>query len=278
MRNLIPQHLIAIVSELVALSKVHSQIDSLLMYAGAPGDPPQGSKPTKVQEWLRRTNKDEEVDPLQVLAFVLEEFMEDLAQDHSDYHPYSAFKKDIEQGLQRAGLKYLRGLEGPRVVNASLGTPTSSLEDLIRNFDVLSINQAFSRAVDRCDTESEDAILSACNILESICAVYIEDENLPLPNKKDLQNLWKVVKDDLGFDPASIVDQDLLKILSGMFSILHGVSALRTHRSSAHGGGRTKYKIEGRHARLAVHSAHTLAAFILETWGKKREQSKNKSN
>ncbi|MDC4272793.1 abortive infection family protein, partial [Acinetobacter baumannii] len=44
----------------------------------------------------------------------------------------------------------------------------------------------------------------------------------------------------------------------------------RTHASSAHGQGRKLYNIKPRHARLAIHSAHTLALFILETWDEKR--------
>ncbi|MDC4794224.1 abortive infection family protein, partial [Acinetobacter baumannii] len=40
--------------------------------------------------------------------------------------------------------------------------------------------------------------------------------------------------------------------------------------SSAHGQGRKLYNIKPRHARLAIHSAHTLALFILETWDEKR--------
>lgn len=55
-----------------------------------------------------------------------------------------------------------------------------------------------------------------------------------------------------------------------MFAVVSGIGALRTHASSAHGAGKRGYKLEPRHARLAVHSAHTLALFILESWEKKR--------
>ncbi|MFT6835524.1 MAG: hypothetical protein ACJA0H_001564 [Francisellaceae bacterium] len=43
----------------------------------------------------------------------------------------------------------------------------------------------------------------------------------------------------------------------------------RTHASSAHGEGRKLYNLKPRHAKLAIHSAHTLALFVLETWDKK---------
>lgn len=45
-----------------------------------------------------------------------------------------------------------------------------------------------------------------------------------------------------------------------------GIGAFRTHVSSAHAKGRKIYRLQPRHARLAIHSAHTMAVFILETW------------
>jgi hypothetical protein len=78
----------------------------------------------------------------------------------------------------------------------------------------------------------------------------------------------------LGFDPSLVEDQDLQMILTGLISVVDGIGALRTHASSAHGAGRKTYRLEPRHARLAVHSAHTVALFILESWSKKADGSK----
>jgi hypothetical protein len=49
-----------------------------------------------------------------------------------------------------------------------------------------------------------------------------------------------------------------------------GLGALRTHVGSAHGRGRQAYRTSPRHARLAVHAAHTLTTFVLETWDARR--------
>lgn len=56
---------------------------------------------------------------------------------------------------------------------------------------------------------------------------------------------------------------------------MQGIASLRTHSSSAHGQGKKTYQLEPRHARLAVHSAHTIALFILETWDKKKQSKKS---
>ena len=70
----------------------------------------------------------------------------------------------------------------------------------------------------------------------------------------------------LQFDPGAVEDDDLKRILSGLFSIADGIGALRTHASTAHGSGHSRYRLEPAHARLAVHAAHTLAAFVIESW------------
>jgi len=92
-----------------------------------------------------------------------------------------------------------------------------------------------------------------------------------MPSKQDLQPVWSVVRKDLGFDPSRIEDRDLQEVLSGIIAVVNGIGALRTHASSAHGAGKKTYKLAPRHARLAIHSAHTVALFVIESWDKKRE-------
>lgn len=77
----------------------------------------------------------------------------------------------------------------------------------------------------------------------------------------------------MNFDPSQLEDKDLQNILTGLFRIVDGVSAIRTRASSAHGGGPKVYNLRPKHARLAVHSAHTLASFIIESWDEKVSSS-----
>jgi hypothetical protein len=121
------------------------------------------------------------------------------------------------------------------------------------------------------DSNPREAVSAASNILESICKVYIAEEQLDMPSKQDLKPVWTVVRKHLGFDPSIVEDQDLQTILTGLFAVVEGIGALRTHASSAHGAGKNSYKLEPRHARLAIHAAHTVALFVLESWGKKKK-------
>ena len=264
----IPAAVLSVCAEIAANRETHATLDSLFTYAGAPGDPPPGSKPAKAQTWLRITNKDENVKPLDVLGRLIENYME-APLDPDDTWDQDRLKdrERIAKVLAQCELQYIKGGK----VVGSLGAVSRTLEEFIKDRDLVSIDAEFNRALSNVESNPREAVSAASNILESVCKVYIAEERLEAPAKQDLKPVWSIVRKHLGFDPSTVEDQDLQQILSGLISITEGIGALRTHASSAHGAGKTSYKIEPRHARLAVHSAHTVALFILESWRKKKQ-------
>ncbi|UQY32537.1 abortive infection family protein [Pseudomonas fulva] len=275
MRKEIPAPVIAVLSENMPDLESHASLDNLFSYAEAPGEPPEGSKQVKVQAWLRRVNKETER-PLVVLGRIIEYYMEfpDIEENsRSTYSIHVAdtkkeFKRKIEAILSRCNLTYIAG----GIISDGSSTPSRSLAELIKGRDIPSIDAEFTRALANVNSEPREAVSAACNILESIFKTYITDENLEMPQKQDLQNVWKVVRSDLGFEPGLLQDDDLKRILSGVLSVVDGIGAFRTHASSAHGEGRKVYKLKPRHARLAIHSAHTIALFVLETWDERKRR------
>ncbi|MDH3062309.1 abortive infection family protein [Achromobacter insolitus] len=271
MRMPIPAPVIAACAGVIAERETHASLDRLFMHAGAPGDPPEGSKPVKAQEWLRRINADQTVTPLKVLGLLIEGYME---EEPPEAPPFSDLPAPIEtedqakirKALTRYQLQYVLG---GSVVSGSLSSPSKALEDFIKDRDVPALDQEFKRALSNVDQSPREAVSAASNILESVCKVCIAERGIEMPAKQDLKPVWTVVRKDLGFDPGAIEDQDLQVILTGLIAVVEGIGALRTHASSAHGAGKKQYKLEPRHARLAIHAAHTVALFVLETWAKR---------
>ncbi|MEZ9504926.1 hypothetical protein AB4154_20315 [Vibrio sp. 10N.286.51.B11] len=83
MKRSIPAPVIAVLSNNLAALETHASLDNLFLYADAPGEPPEGSKPVKVQAWLRLINKESD-DPLKVLGKLIETFMELPEQEEED--------------------------------------------------------------------------------------------------------------------------------------------------------------------------------------------------
>ena len=270
MRRVIPQAALAIVAEYASQHETHATLDSLLIHAGCPGDPPEGSKLAKALAWLRIVNKREDIDALAVLGKTVEGYM-DREFGPNDWGTDSAavFRVKLSAALANAGLQYRAG----GVITTSLGAPTRTLETFIRERDLRGISEEFERAANKADHEPREAVSAAANILESLYKHYIEDRGLAMPAKQTLSDLWAVVRKDLGFDPSQVVDDDLRTILTGLIQVVQGLGAFRTHASSAHGAGPKSYRLEPRHSRLAVHAAHTAALFVLESWDKKAQRS-----
>ena len=56
MRRVIPAPVLSVCTDIAARRETHATLNSLFLYAGASGDPPEGSKQAKALEWLRITN------------------------------------------------------------------------------------------------------------------------------------------------------------------------------------------------------------------------------
>lgn len=274
MKKEIPAPIIAVVAKYLPDLETHASLNNLFLYADAPGEPPEGTKPAKVQEWLRRINKECE-HPLKVLGKIVETHIEiteeskpKLLWNDSNANLDAEFKEKLLATLEHSNLTYTKGGH----ISDGSSAPSKALAELIKDLDIPSIDTEFTRALANVNSEPRESVSAACNILESIFKVFIEDEGIAKPQKQDLQNVWKVVKGELGFDPKLVQDDDLKKVLSGIISIVDGIGAFRTHASSAHGEGRKIYNLKPRHASLAIHSAHTIALFVLETWNERRSK------
>lgn len=257
----IPLNLIAILSEMLPEYESHATLDNLFLYAEINSEIPDVSKPAKVQQVLMNVNKSDP-DPLKVLGKILEKYLDGGILYPRDQDRFDQQIESIKKILSDNSLLYIKG----GIISGSLTTPTKSLESVIKGLEIPALDQEFMRALTHVDTSPREAVSAASNILESICKVYIAENNLAMPNKKDLKNLFTVVRKSLNIQRDSVEDEDLLRIISGIISVVDGIASLRTHASSAHGAGVKQYNLKPRHARLAIHAAHTIGLYVLESW------------
>jgi hypothetical protein len=245
----------------------HKTLEALFYAAGATGEVPEGNCVTKCQSWLKRMHTDV-ADPTAVLGRVLEEFME---VDRSYDDRQEAGRKKITDVLGRFGLSYH---SGGLVLGAAAALPTKSLTEVLKDRDLTAVDKEFARALANIESDPPAAITAACSILESLFKVYIEDTGgIDMPSDQSLKPLWRAASKHLGLDPASIEDEDVKKVLSGLNSVVDGIGSLRTHTGSAHGRGRRPYRPQARHARLAIHASHTLVGFFIETWDDRKRKA-----
>jgi len=153
------------------------------------------------------------------------------------------------------------------VFTAAASPATKSLNELLRSKDLPAVEKEFQRAMAAVESDPPAGVTAACSLLEALFKTIIEDEGLQLPSDQSIVALYKPVRDRFHLNPAEVAEKDLQRIMTGLISIVDGIGALRTHAGSAHGRGRQPFELSASHARLAINGAHTLAFFILETWG-----------
>jgi len=120
------------------------------------------------------------------------------------------------------------------------------------------------------EKDNEGAVTNSRTLLESICLfIYENTTGEKYDYKGDLIKLYKEVSKILNMNPADYANDCLKQILSGVFSIINGISALRNDFSDAHGRSPQKsYKIDERHAKLAVNLSKSIAEYLFLTYEK----------
>lgn len=272
--NRIPSPVIVVIAQALSDELTHNKINYLFLRAGAREPVPPGTKYGKVEQWLRQVDSDPGQDAHAILGRLLEDFMEAQQPPPDPYvwtegelAKWRERRARVREALAARGLSYQTG---GKILGGGVFTPSKTLVDYIRERDLPAVHAEFERAYANIESDPPAAVTAACAILESVCREYIAEESLALPAEQSIHPLWKTAQGHLELSPATTHNNDLKKMLGGLASIVDGVGAFRTHAGSAHGKDSMSVPIESRHARLAVHAAHTVVTFLLETWKPKK--------
>ena len=241
----------------------HGKIDALFERAGAPGSPPEGSCITKSTVWLRRSSDDPATDALSVLGAVLEPIMGYVAEGARETAEIENRQSRVLRVIEKNGLAYSAG---EVICDHVMSYSSFNLLALLGEYDLPNVEVEFERAIANLEADPPAAVCAACAGVEALLKAYIEDENLKMPKRATLKELWKVARKEMRQDPGQVEDDDVSRILSGQTSIIDGIASLRTHASSAHGQGRNGYKVDYALAEYVVTAAHGFAVFQLRRW------------
>lgn len=123
----------------------------------------------------------------------------------------------------------------------------------------------FEKALKDVETDPPNAIGMASTTLESICKAILDEFEVPYPADESLQPLLKLVFQKMNLSPDGRADSDLKRVLGGLSNAGSGLAVLRTKYSTFHGKGANQFRLEKRHARLAVNALTTVGMFLIET-------------
>ena len=142
------------------------------------------------------------------------------------------------------------------------------------------LNLAYiSEQIEKCDTklttgDHDGALTNARSLLETVLKLILDQAAEKYDDSEDLLKLYRRTASLLKMNPGDYANDSFKRILSGFFSIVQGIAELRNAFSDAHGRSpRTKYRLEPRHAKLAVDSVKTIAEFVFRSYTERRNQT-----
>jgi len=256
--NSIPTSIIGLLSQIFPNRYTQAEIDALFLYSGAPEPVPDLSKPKKVQAWLRRTNQ-VHGDPIKVLGQILDDFMEKSdasigfwgTPTEDEELKFEMEKEKVRETLAREGMSYNRG----GTILKSGSTSTLSLDESVKRHGLESVEIEIKRALAQIEDDPHAAAQYAGNVLEASLKAYLDAKQKAYGSGDTLHDLWKSAVVEIGLRPVDLDNKDLKKIATGLKkSGAHGKSEMQTR----------SFVVKPRHARLAIHSSHTVAAYVLE--------------
>ena len=108
----------------------------------------------------------------------------------------------------------------------------------------------------------------AKTLIESVCRTVLKERSINYTDSDDLPKLFKSVRRNLSFLPATENDkvkvrQSLDMTLQGLSTVIHGICQLRNRGGFAsHGSGDPRPALEATQALLAAEAADTIVGFL----------------
>lgn len=132
------------------------------------------------------------------------------------------------------------------------------------------IHRQVNRMTAAVEHDPDLAIGTAKELIESVCHTILAERGKPVEHKPDLLPLVRRTQEELQLVPDGIADdvkgaKCIKSLLGNLAVIVQNLAELRNLYGTGHGKAGSRRGLVGRHARLTVGAATTLAVFLFET-------------
>lgn len=160
-------------------------------------------------------------------------------------------------------------------LEGSPGPADASVETALAILSSDAVNATWQKALSRVETDPEGAITLARSLLEATLKLILERQAVKYDDVSDLNALYRKAAAQLSLAPSDHEAEPIKRVLGSLQTLVNGLATLRNRLSDAHGRGeKVPARPSPRHARLAVNSAGTVAAFLCETCLQREDAAK----
>jgi hypothetical protein len=276
MNREIPGPVIAVTSKILADRYTETELETMLACEGISYEAEGTNKQIRLMRTCRALN-DQSKDPLRDFGKIIRDFMDsDIGNNSSQYiSPNSRYyswsinetilgQELIDDILRKEGLSYIIGGK----IASYTAAPTQFLQEITEARGLEHIDIEIKRALRDADGDPARAATAAVCALEAALKTYLDHNSVAYSRRDALASLWAKVADHIGASPKKLDNPDIRNTASALYTIVKSLGTTRnTGGSGAHGESGQEaraLRLQPRHARLLIHSAHTLCIYILE--------------
>lgn len=157
-----------------------------------------------------------------------------------------------------------------RLEEQSTAPSDPSVSSVLSDLEVDHISEAWSKAADRRASDPEGAITQARTLLESVCKLILDEENVAYDSSEKFPKLYHKTAKQLNLAPSQHTEDLFKAILGNCQAVIGKLGAIRNAHGDAHGEGTKSYRPAARHAELAVNLSGATATFLVRTWKAQR--------
>jgi hypothetical protein len=203
----------------------------------------------------------------------------------SDYEEVNQLLQAFNSLLKNDGYVIVEKarISGHPIYAAKLSTDSISIlrkNEIVNKLSSEYVMQQITSMETSIESSPHIAIGLAKELIETVLKSILRENNGTVNDELNIQQLLKETSKILNLVPKEVSDEKrgaekIRQILGNLGNIVSGIAELRNDYGSGHGKDDSFRGLQGRHAKLAVGSASTLAIFLLETWEMMKSKASN---
>lgn len=147
------------------------------------------------------------------------------------------------------------------------------IEAAIASLDSDNVRTAWTKAMNRRQSDPDGAITAAKTLVESVCKHILSKAGVTYPTNPDITKLYHMVCEELRLSPDQYIDKNVKRVLGNCQAVVGGIAFIRNKLGDAHSREPGAASPTPADAELAVNLAGAVATFLARTWESQKEDT-----
>jgi len=150
-------------------------------------------------------------------------------------------------------------------------------EAVLATVDSDHVKTAWTKAVNRRQSDPDGAITAAKTLVENVCKHILSRTGVTYPPNPDITKLYHLVSEKLRLSPSQHIDKNIKAMLGNCQAVVGGIAFIRNNLGDAHSREPGAPAPTPAHAELAVNLAGAIVTFLVRAWENQKEDTEQQA-